>query len=245
MKILTLDIETSPNLAHVWGLFKQNVGLNQLIEPTEVMCFAAKWHGQKEKLFFSNFHHDHKTMVQQAYNLLSEADVVVHYNGTSFDIPHLMREFYLEGMTPPAPFKQVDLFRQMKKLFRFSSHKLDHIASESGIGSKVKHAGHSLWVRCMAGEESAWEEMKSYNIGDVVLTEELFDNVRPWLTLPNMGLYDPSLTEVCPNCGGTDLEKRGFRHTLTSSYQRYRCNDCGSWPHSGKSERTVDLRASA
>ena len=26
MRVLILDIETSPNLAHVWGLFKQDIG---------------------------------------------------------------------------------------------------------------------------------------------------------------------------------------------------------------------------
>ncbi len=29
-KILVLDIETAPIVAHVWGLFDQNIGLNQI-----------------------------------------------------------------------------------------------------------------------------------------------------------------------------------------------------------------------
>jgi len=32
MQILLLDIETAPNTAHVWGLWNQNVSLNQLME---------------------------------------------------------------------------------------------------------------------------------------------------------------------------------------------------------------------
>ena len=43
MKTLTLDIETAPQVAHVWGLWQQNVGLPQLLESGYVMCFAAKW----------------------------------------------------------------------------------------------------------------------------------------------------------------------------------------------------------
>ncbi len=54
MKILTIDIETSPNLAHVWGLWNQNVGLPQLLEPTQMISFAAKWYETKSVQFYSD-----------------------------------------------------------------------------------------------------------------------------------------------------------------------------------------------
>jgi len=76
LRLLTLDIETSPNLAHVWGLFKQNIGLNQLMESGQVISFAAKWHGDKKVLFYSDHHNGHDVMVQAAHDLLSEADAV-------------------------------------------------------------------------------------------------------------------------------------------------------------------------
>ena len=44
--MLTLDIETRPNLAHVWGLWQQNVGLSQIVERGHVMCWVAKWYGE-------------------------------------------------------------------------------------------------------------------------------------------------------------------------------------------------------
>lgn len=56
-KVLTLDIETSPNLAHVWSLWKQNVSLSQLMQSGQVICFAAKWH-DKPKVTFHSDHHD-------------------------------------------------------------------------------------------------------------------------------------------------------------------------------------------
>ena len=46
-KILFLDAETSPNSAFVWGLFKQNIGINQMIDSIRVMCWSAKWAGEK------------------------------------------------------------------------------------------------------------------------------------------------------------------------------------------------------
>ena len=93
MNLLTIDIETSPNLAHVWGIWQQNVGLPQLLESTEVLCWAAKWYDSDKVMFSSSFADSKETMVKKIWELLNEADVVVHYNGIKFDIPHLNREF--------------------------------------------------------------------------------------------------------------------------------------------------------
>ena len=45
-KVLILDIEISPSLAAVWGLWKQNVSLTNLLGESEVLCWAAKWEGE-------------------------------------------------------------------------------------------------------------------------------------------------------------------------------------------------------
>ncbi|MDA8440548.1 MAG: hypothetical protein M0Z51_17040, partial [Propionibacterium sp.] len=53
-RVLTFDIETRPINAYVWGLWDQNVGLTQIVDPGGVMCFAAKWYGEKGVLFYSD-----------------------------------------------------------------------------------------------------------------------------------------------------------------------------------------------
>lgn len=181
MKLLTLDIETSPNLAHVWGLWQQNVGLNQLLESGEVICFAAKWYDVEKPSFFSTFHHGKDEMVSAAHALLDEADAVIHFNGQRFDIPHLNREFVEMELSPPSPYSQIDLLKVVKKQFRFPSNKLDYVTKALGLDHKVSHAGHTLWVKCMAGDYQAWEEMKKYNVQDVVITEQLYDRLLPWI----------------------------------------------------------------
>ena len=54
-----LDIETTPMQVYTWGLWDQNIGINQIIKPTEMMCFGAKWQGKK-KVTFKSVHHDGK-----------------------------------------------------------------------------------------------------------------------------------------------------------------------------------------
>ena len=44
--ILFLDIETAPLLGYVWGLWKNNVGLNQIYRDSYVLNWAASWLGE-------------------------------------------------------------------------------------------------------------------------------------------------------------------------------------------------------
>src|SRR4051812_2425821 len=93
-RTLYLDIETAPHVAHVWGLWNQNVSLAQLQESSRVLCFAAKWRGARSSMFYAEWDNDGADgMLLKAHSLLSAADVVVHYNGASFDIPTLNKEF--------------------------------------------------------------------------------------------------------------------------------------------------------
>lgn len=244
MRILTLDLETSPNVAHVWGLWQQNVSLSQLMESTEVISFAAKWHGAKP-VHFSSIHHDDKpTMLQRAHDLLDEADAVVGWNHKSFDMKHLRREFAEAGLLPPSPWKDIDLLDVVKKNFRFPSNKLQYVSKTLGLKGKVQHSGHDLWVRCMAGDEKAWAVMRRYNKQDVVLTEQLYDKLRPWISNhPNVALYTEDLEErSCPRgCSGIP-QRRGFATTGLGKYPRFQCQECGGWFRGKKAVGFVDLR---
>lgn len=241
-KILIIDIETSPNLAHVWSLWNVNVGLNQLLESGEVICFAAKWRGAKKTMFYSTHHHGKKRMIDAAHQLLHEADIVVHYNGKRFDIPHLNREFLEAGLQPPAPYSQVDLFQTAKKTFRFPSNKLDYIAQTLDIGAKTQHAGHTLWLDCLNGNAKAWKTMKEYNIHDVELTERLYDRLLPWIhPHPNVNLYT-DLEDNCPQCSGADLKLDGKAYTTLGVFQRYQCRDCGKYSRGKHKLGSLDVR---
>lgn len=235
----------------MWRLFKENIPLARLVETGEVICVAAKWHGEEEVLFYSVHHDGKQEMLNGIYNLLSEADAVVSYNGKKFDIPHLNREFILAGMTPPAPYAQIDLYWTARQKFNFISNKLDNVAQELGLGSKFEHSGFQLWVDCMAGDDDAWEEMKTYNIKDVVLTEALYDRLLPWITShPAASLYaSPEALETglraCPSCAGINLKPRGRSYTSVSVFQRYRCDDCGRWSRGSKRLEGVSVRGTA
>lgn len=246
MKILLLDIETSPNTAHVWGLWQNDVSISQLMESSYVMCWSAKWLDEKKVMYDSVHESDAQTMLEGIHALLDEADVVIHYNGKRFDIPTLNKEFLLAGLNPPSPYKQIDVLLTVKSQFRFPSNKLDYVAQRLGLGQKHHHEGHMLWVKCMAGDAKAWKTMKTYNKKDVVLLEKVYKRVLPWIkNHPNRAQYTEHDPQSCPNCGSGKLAKRGFSVTAAGRWQRYQCQGCGAWSKGEKLEKLTGLLKTA
>ena len=224
-----MDIETAPNIVYSWGLFNQNISINQIVEPGYTLCWAAKW-DDNSTIHFSSVHEDGmKKMLNKMHKLLEEADAVVHYNGTRFDMPTLNREFIKYDMDVPTPYHQIDLYRVVKQRFKFASNKLDWVCQELGLGYKVHHKGMSLWHDCINGDDKAWKVMEKYNKQDVRLLPKLYRKLLPWMkNHPNHALVTTDTRPVCPNCGSVHVVKKGTEVTSTMQYQRYRCTACGT-----------------
>lgn len=229
MKILVLDIETSPNLVWTWGLFNQFITIDKIVQPTFVMTWAARWHGQKIVHFRKYTADDFLTKI---WDLLNEADVVVHYNGKKFDIPHLNREFLEDGLNPPSNYFEIDLLTTVRRRFKFTSNKLDYVAGRILKEGKLHTGGFSLWTACLEGHAWAWAKMRQYNIQDVVVTDKLYSKLKGWIiNHPNHGLYvEDQDNPICRNCGSADIKNNGPENDTTGvfAYQRLKCNDCGA-----------------
>ena len=255
MRKLILDIEISPTVVPVWGLFNVNIPVQNIMGNSEVLSWAAKWHGEDTCEYSSLRMVGHtpsgkRKMLKEIYKLLEQADMVVGYNSNSFDLKILNKEFLLQGWNAPSPYKTVDLLRTVRNRFRFTSNKLDFISQQLGLGKKAEHPGMAMWLTCMNKEikgtqeyEDAWDIMEHYNVEDVFLTEQLYDRVLGWI--PNHPSHSALHNDhVCPTCGSDKLQKRGTAITTTLSYQRWQCNGCGSWSRSkvaDKADRSRQL----
>jgi hypothetical protein len=233
-RVLTLDIETKPAKAYVWGLFDQNISLNQLIEPSAPICFAAKFLDEKKMHFHSDWDDGHEVMIARAHELISEADAVVTYNGDSFDLKKLRGEFLLQGLAPPPPVTSIDVLKHVRKL-GFQSNKLAFIGPFLEVGEKVKNEGFDLWVKVDEGDSAAQKRMTTYCKGDVTLLERVYTLIKPYIANhPHLG--DKTGIGACGACEGTNLQKRGFRRTKGFKIQRLQCQDCGSWQDGSRSK---------
>ena len=225
-KVLTLDIETAPAQCFVWSLKPDYISPNQIIEPSRVLCFAAKWLHEKRVQFFDE-RDGRQAMVEAAWQLLDQADVVVGYNHVRFDIPHLHREMVELGYGPPSPSLDVDLLTEVRKHFRFMSNKLGAVLDSLGLDAKEDPGGFDTWKGVLAGDQQAWERMAHYCRMDVQVTEDLLTYLQPWLRLPHAGLFTGDLSG-CYSCGARTLTPHGIARTKTAAYLRLAC-ECGAY----------------
>lgn len=247
MKILDIDIETCPHEGYFFGLFKQNLSPAHIKTPGRTICFAARWHGSPDMIYMSEFHDGADEMVKGLHALLDEADAVCYFNGDRFDRKHINKEFLIRGLHPPSHYGTIDLYKVVRKHFKFASNRMDWVCQMLGIGRKLANAGLPLWINCINGEKSSWEQMKDYNIHDVELLYPLYLKLQPWIdNHPNRALYakDKSVP-TCRMCGSTKVIKKGWQPKGMGQYQRYKCKDCGAPLHGRlmlKEDRTGVLR---
>lgn len=230
-KILIVDIETKPAKAYIWRMFKENVGVEQLIDPGGMICFGAKWYGDREVMFHADWMEGgRQAMLQAMWNLLNEADALVTFNGERFDLPKILGELAVAGFQAPPPPTHIDLFKTTKK-FGFISGRLMFLAEMFGIGKKVKHEGFELWAKVLEGDLGAQIRMQRYCKQDVRLTERLYRRIKSYIyDHPHMGEHGK---EACGACASTNYQHRGKRYTKSFIIERLQCTNCGSW-RSGK-----------
>lgn len=235
-KVLLLDIETAPMIAYVWGIWEQNVALNQIKSDWHLLSWSAKWLDApaSEVMYMDqrnakNIEDDSK-LLKAIWKLLDEADIIITQNGTKFDQKKLNARFILNGLGKPSSFKHIDTYKIAKKHFGFTSHKLEYMTDKLCVKyKKLKHskyAGFALWRECLSGNQDAWNEMEKYNKYDVLALEELYNKLAPWDNTINFAVYMETTEHVC-KCGSKEFKKQGYAYTSAAKYQRYKCKKCG------------------
>lgn len=240
-KVLIWDIETAPITAYTWGLYDQNVGLNQIKSDWHLIAWAAKWLGDpaSKTMYMDNRKaknvQDDKELVRQMANLLNQADIIITQNGDAFDVKKLNARAIINGLPPIKPVKSTDILKEGRKVFKFTSHKLAYLSENINKKyKKLKHEaypGFELWRAVLAGDMKAWKEMEKYTIHDVLATEESYQLMQGWIKTQSMAAFTDDAVMRC-KCGSDKLEKRGFAHSDCGKFQIYHCKVCGKWVRS-------------
>lgn len=235
-RILVFDIETTPGVAYFWSRWDKFIPQQRVIDrPGKVLTWSAKWLGAEEVMNDASINYgdamDDFGVVESIWQLLDKADIVVAHNGDKFDIKKLNNRFAFHGMGLPSPYRSVDTLKIAKRKFGMDSNSLDAIGDYFGLGRKVEHSGFDLWLRCMAGEQSAFNEMLEYNDQDVLLLEQVYLLMRPYDHLhPSVAVIGKNDEVECSKCGSPDLEVPDkFYRTQVNEYQLLRCKGCGGW----------------
>ncbi len=234
-RILLFDIENTPLIGYSFGLWETNILAT--VKDWNMLCFSYKWLGDKKTKVialpdfkgYSKDKSDDKLLVKQLWILFEQADIIIGHNSDQFDIKKANARFAYHKLPPPSPYKTVDTKKVAKRYFKFDSNKLTELGRFLKLGVKEETGGIQLWFDCMAGVDSAWKKMKSYNIQDVVLLEKIYLELRPWITNhPSLGVLNGD-RGACPACGSVHVQFRGTGINSTTKYQRLQCQDCSCW----------------
>lgn len=232
-KCLVVDIETAPILAYVWDTRDQNIACNQIVKDWHIIAYSAKWLGGKQQVYEDKRDSwqsgDDKKLVKSLWRLLDTADVVVGQNSKAFDTKKIQARMQFHQMPPPSPYQHLDTYLIAKNSGAFTKNSLEYLTKFLGCkhhkSEHRKFPGMALWNECLDGNPNAWVEMEKYNRNDVVVTEELYDKLKPWVPDNAPNVY---IGGCCGVCGGKTT-KRGYTINKIGRYPRYQCQSCGKW----------------
>lgn len=233
-KILLLDIETVMMEAYIWFQGKQRISDNQIIKDWNIVAWAAKWLFDTENIWgiqtpTEAIERNDFRLIKEVWKVMDDADIIIGHNLNRFDIRKLNSRFLEYGFMPPSPYKTIDTLKVAKKNFSLSSYKLNFLAKFLGVQGKL-HTDYDLWKQCLQGDPKALKLMSKYNIQDVLVLEDVYVKLRPWIkSHPSLSLYMDVDVPVCENCGSIDIEFKGKYYTTNvNRYKAFRCNECGA-----------------
>ncbi len=117
---------------------------------------------------------------------LREYDILVTWNGRSFDIPFLTTRLLKHNMDPRlvAGKRHIDLNEVVKSRLRLTFTYLDHVCDFFGIAKKKSPMGMDvpqLYVRALEGQRKALGAIKEHCLDDLEATRKVYLRLKPLL----------------------------------------------------------------
>ena len=232
-------MEVAPSLGYYYG-FYDITPIEQIRGPI-LLSVAWKWLGEKNTHCLTLYDratvdpYNDRLLVNELWNILDEANLVMGFNNKRFDDKMSNYFFVKHNMTPPSPYKPIDVLASARRHFKFNCNKLDFIGKELFGEGKTEQKYGDFWRPMLEGnkkeKKQASEGMKKYNIQDVLLTEKIYNKLLPWMNEhPNMALY-AGRECICPRCGNdSEFVISKYRRTnMQINAIQYKCKKCGAY----------------
>lgn len=249
-RVLLWDIETTHNLLAAFRLWGENYHPHEnIIQERYIVCACWKWLGEDKvhsvatiddpERFNKNPHDDYH-VVKTLHEVISQADIIIAHNGDSYDTKFFRGRALANKLPPLPPVKSIDTKKVAKQQFMFNSNRLDYLGKFLGVGRKIE-TRKGLWLDILKGgaiAKKAIKEMVIYNKQDVLLLEDVFLKLRPYIpNAINRQLFDPKA--VCTHCGSSHIQSRGVHKAISREYRRYQCQTCHGWFRDEKPIKTT------
>jgi len=222
LKRLFADIETSFVYAPVWRCGEQYISPMNIKGEVRIICISYKWQYENEvhTLTWDENQND-KELLKKFIKVLGAADEVCGHNFDRFDLRQIRTRAIQQGVLMYPKYRTLDTLKKARKYFSFMSNKLDYLGQVLEVGRKLSHEGLGLWKRVQEGETKeirieALKEMCSYCEQDVILLEDAFNVMQPYIdhnTNHAVLKYGLQGKWRCPDCTSANVK---LSHTDTT-----------------------------
>jgi uncharacterized protein YprB with RNaseH-like and TPR domain len=226
--VLVFDIETT------------NLDANR----GHIICAAAKWYGNPELFKFridsepgygktpASFYDD-AHIVRGLVSLADGAEAVVAYYGAygRFDVPYVNTRAVISGQRPFPSLTIIDPYDVARSRLKLARNNLDSVSEALGTRRRKTHLPWADWLAAQYGDRKAIDTLLKYNVNDVLLLEEVYDNCLPLMpNHPYIGEVGQGevVNERCPVSAYHKTVVDGTRRTKSYIVHRRRCKTCGT-----------------
>lgn len=234
-KILIYDIETSRVEAKLFWTGKTYINYKQIRGEPTIISVSWRWLGEEtvHHLKWDVKNHSDEELMEKFLNVYNKADMVVGYNNKNFDDRWINARAMKYNLFVNVYVKSFDIIKQSKRLFRLLSYSMDYLAKFMGVTLKQSHEGIVMWDMIEDGtieqQIEYLDKMVTYNVGDIVTTEEIFLKLRKYMGhVINVSTHEGGEKYGCPHCGGTNVELFKVTTTAAGTMQYImKCKDDG------------------
>lgn len=229
MRKLYFDIEVSPYLGWFFKPgYQVNLNYDNVIENAKIICICYKWDNDPKiySLTWDKKQND-KNMLKDFLKILDQADQIIGHNSDKFDVKWIRTRCMVHDIQMMPEYTSIDTYKESKNGFYFPSNRLDAIGKYMKVGKKIK-TDSALWLRAwIENDKRALNDMVKYCKQDVLLLEQVFKKLEPYIKLKTRRTSD--ITE-CGRCGSSNIGVKSYK--ISASGQKYvqiQCKDCGQY----------------
>jgi DNA polymerase elongation subunit (family B) len=198
-----------------------------IVREKEIICISYKWQYEDE-VHTLDWRMGEKNMIKEFVKIMEQAGEVVGHNCDRFDVKELRARALYHGVLMFPNYRTLDTLKKSRQYFNFASHKLDYIGNFLNIGGKLEHEGFELWEKVVNGDEDALEDMIKYCERDVVLLEDAFFVLSPFINHNNnFAVLTGGKKWHCPECASKDVKMfRTYSTPMGVIRREMKCNSC-------------------
>ena len=230
VKRLFFDIETSPMVFWGWRCGQQYMRPDQIIDNWKVICIGYKWQHEDQVYALQwDDEQGEKEMLKKFIKILGEADEIIGHNIDRFDLPKIRTRAIYNAELAYSNYRTLDTLKKARKYFSFPSNKLDELGKYLGVGQKMETGGSDLWKEvAFENNREALDKMVAYCKQDVILTEDVFSVMMPYIDHNTNHAVLKRLDKWhCPECTSEKVELSHTQTTPMGYIKRHmKCNKC-------------------